>query len=155
MPKNRSPGDCQRQLQASKHWSTRKVTAATQKIWVALWRHLRWLENQANLIPIKVGGSITLPWPSFPSAQSPQRNHHKRGGETVQTGGIREAACTWMSFAILHYTKKRHNRTLLRWLWEVNKRLVRIVVSCLVMYRTTVLLYRMMVLLASPTKVRR
>jgi hypothetical protein len=47
---------------------------------------------QAGLISIK-GGSLTLPWPSFPSAQSPQRNHQRRGGETVQTRGIREATC--------------------------------------------------------------
>jgi hypothetical protein len=39
------------------------------------------------------GGGITLPWPSFPSAKNPQRYHHERGGEIVQTGGIREAAC--------------------------------------------------------------
>ncbi len=98
--------NCQRQLQASKRRSTEKVTAATQEIWVALWWHLRWLENQAGLISIK-GGSITLIWPSFPTAQSPQRNHHERGGETAQTGGIREAVCIWMGFAILYYTKKR------------------------------------------------
>ncbi len=60
-----------------------------------------WID-QAGLIPIK-GGSITLPWPSFPSAKNPQRNHHKRGWETVPTEGIREAACIWMGFAILYY----------------------------------------------------
>ncbi len=95
---------CQRLLQASKHWSAKEITAATHKIWVgALWRHLRWLEDQAGLISIK-GGSITLTWPSFPSAKSPQRNHHKRGWETVPTGGIREAVCIWMGFAIFHNT---------------------------------------------------
>ena len=73
------------------------------KKYKSLWRHLRWLEDQAGLIPIK-GGSITLPWQSFPSAQNPQRHHHKWGGEIVQTGGIREAACIWMGFAIFHYT---------------------------------------------------
>ncbi len=36
------------------------------------WRSPSWL------VSIK-GGSITLPWPSFPSAKSPQRKHHKRG----------------------------------------------------------------------------
>ncbi len=56
-----------------------------------------------SLIPIK-RGSIALPWPSFPSAQSPQRNYHKRGRETVQAGGIREATCIWMGVVILHYT---------------------------------------------------
>jgi hypothetical protein len=50
------------------------------------------LEDQAGLTPIK-GGSITLPWPSFPSAHNPQGHHQKRGGEIVQTGGIGEAAC--------------------------------------------------------------
>ena len=30
--------------------------------------------------------------------------YQKRGGETVQTGGIRKAACIWMGFAIFHYT---------------------------------------------------
>ncbi len=49
------------------------------------------------------GGSITLPWLSFPSA-NPQRHHHQRGGEIVQTGGIREAACIWMGYAIFLYT---------------------------------------------------
>jgi hypothetical protein len=41
---------------------------------------------------------------SFPSAQNPQRHHHKRGGEIVQMGGNKEAACIWMGFAIFHYT---------------------------------------------------
>ncbi len=89
-----------------KHLSTnqqKKLLQLLKKIWVAPWRHLRWLEDQAGLIPIK-GGSITVPWPSFPSAKSPQRHHHKRGGETVPTGGIREAASIWMGFAIIHNT---------------------------------------------------
>jgi hypothetical protein len=99
----RSPVNCQKQLQASKRQSAKEVTVATQEIWVALWWHIRWLEDQAGLIPIK-GGSITLPWSSFPSAKNPQRHHHKRGGEIVPTGGIREAACIWMGFAIFHHT---------------------------------------------------
>ncbi len=53
--------------------------------------------------PIK-GESITLPWLSFSSAKNPQRHHHEKGGEIVQPGGIREAACIWMGFTIFHYT---------------------------------------------------
>ncbi len=30
---------------------------------------------------------------AFPVPKNPQRHHHKRDGEIVQTGGIREAAC--------------------------------------------------------------
>ncbi len=36
--------------------------------------------------------------------QNPQRHHHERGEEIVQTGGIREVACIWTGFTIFHNT---------------------------------------------------
>jgi hypothetical protein len=57
--------------------------------------------------------------------QKSTRHHHERGGEIVQTGGIREATCIWMGVAILHYTKKDRTIHFLSDFWEVNKRLVR------------------------------
>ena len=56
---------------------------------------LQLLKKYKSLFDGTLGDWKTKPisWPSFPSAQSPQRNHQKRGRETVQTGGIREAAC--------------------------------------------------------------
>ncbi len=39
------------------------------------------------------GGVSPYHGQAFPSAKNPQRHHHERGGEIVQTGGIGEAAC--------------------------------------------------------------
>ncbi len=48
----------------------KKLLQLLKKYELLFWRHLRWLEDQAGLIPIK-GGGVTLPWPNFPSAKNP------------------------------------------------------------------------------------
>ncbi len=71
-----------------KHLSTnwQKSTAATQEIWVALWQHPKWLEDQASLIPIR-GGSITLTWSSSPRAKkSIKTSSTKRWRECANWG---------------------------------------------------------------------
>ena len=52
---------------------------------------------------LKEGVSPYHGW-AFPVPQNLQRHHQKRGGEIVQTGGIRETACIWMGFAIFQNT---------------------------------------------------
>ncbi len=41
---------------------------------------------------------------AFPVPKIHKDHYYQRGGEIVQTGGIREAACIWMGFAIFHHT---------------------------------------------------
>ena len=106
-------------MQASKCWSAKEVTAATQEPWVALWRHLRQLENQAGLISIK-GGNITLPWPSFP------RETIKKEVKRLCELGVleRQPASEWASPSFI-IPKKDKTVRFLSDFREVNKRLVR------------------------------
>jgi hypothetical protein len=77
-----------------------------------------------GLISIK-GGSITLPWPSFPSAKSPQKTIKKEVERLCQLGVLeRQPASEWAlpSFIIPKKDKTFH---FLSDFWEVNKRVVR------------------------------
>ena len=84
----------------------------------------RWLEDQAGLIPIK-GGSITLPWLSFPSAKIYKDTIMKEVERLCKLGVLeRQPASEW-ALPSLIIPKKDQTVRFSSDFWEVNKRLVR------------------------------
>ncbi len=105
---------------------TEEVTAASQEIRVALWWHLRWLENKAGLLSTK-GRCISVWQPSFPSTKDTKRNPYQRGRRLAKLRVLeRQPASEWAS-PLFIIPKQNRNRTVcfLSIFWEVNKTLIR------------------------------
>ncbi len=111
-------------MQASKRQSAKEATAATQKIWVALWRHLRWRKTKPVSFQINEAVSPDYGW-AFPVPKIHKDTIMKEVERLCKLGVLEwQPASKWVlpSFII---PKKDRTVCFLSDFWEVNKRLVR------------------------------